>query len=131
MAYNIPYALGMDKWEIDTPALLLDLDVMESNISEMARFFRTASAGLRPHIKNHMSPLIAHKQIEAGAVGVCCQTIREAEIMAYSGIKDILLTNETVGSSKIERLLNLTGHTHIMAVVDSLGNVEDLSAAIE
>jgi D-serine deaminase-like pyridoxal phosphate-dependent protein len=129
MAYSIPYALGMDKWEIDTPALLLDLEIMESNISEMARFFKSASAGLRPHIKNHMSPLIAHKQMDAGAVGICCQTIREAEIMVYSGIKDILLTNEIVGSSKIERLLNMTGHAHVMAVVDSPGNIEDFSVA--
>jgi D-serine deaminase-like pyridoxal phosphate-dependent protein len=121
----------MDKWEIDTPALLLDLEVMERNISEMTRFFKSASAGLRPHIKNHMSPLIAHKQMDAGAVGICCQTIREAEIMAYSGIKDILLTNEIVGRSKIERLLNMTDHTHVMAVVDSSENVEELSVAAQ
>jgi D-serine deaminase-like pyridoxal phosphate-dependent protein len=131
MAYSIPYALGMDKWEIDTPALLLDMDIMESNISEMAQFIRTTTAALRPHIKNHMSPLIAHKQIDAGAVGICCQTIREAEIMAYSGVQDILLTNEIIGSSKIERLLNLTSHTHIMTVVDSSNNVEEISAAAQ
>ena len=129
MAYSIPYAIGMDKREIDTPALLLDLEVMEKNISEMAKYFRSVPARLRPHIKNHMSPFIAHKQLNAGAVGVCCQTIREAEIMSYSGIGDILIANEIVGGPKIERLTNLARHTNVMVAVDNPRNVENLSVA--
>jgi D-serine deaminase-like pyridoxal phosphate-dependent protein len=137
----------MDKWEIDTPALLLDLEILEKNISEMARYFDldleileknisemaryfdSTPASLRPHIKNHMSPLIAHKQMEAGALGVCCQTIREAEVMAYAGIKDILIANEVVGSSKIERLMNLNQFSHVMVAVDNPRIVDDLSEA--
>lgn len=129
MDHLSPYSIGMDVSEIETPALLLDLDVMENNILEMAKYFNSKSAGIRPHIKNHMSPFIAQKQIDAGAVGVCCQTVSEAEIMAYSGIKDILIANEVVGKSKIERLLNLTKHTHIMVAADNPLNVKELSEA--
>jgi D-serine deaminase-like pyridoxal phosphate-dependent protein len=129
MDYLSPYSIGLDVSEIETPALLLDLDVMEKNILEMAKYFNSKPAGLRPHIKNHMSPFIAHKQIEAGAVGVCCQTVLEAEIMAYSGINDILIANEVIGKTKIERLLNLTKYTHMMVAVDNPSNVKELSKA--
>ena len=129
MDHLSPYSIGMDVSEIETPALLLDLDVMEKNISEMAKYFNSKPAGIRPHIKNHMSPFIAHKQIDAGAVGVCCQTVAEAEIMAYSGINDILIANEVIGKSKIERLLNLTKHTHMMVAADNPLNIKELSEA--
>jgi len=129
MFHGSPYQIGMDVSEIETPALLMDLDVMEKNIDEMARYFESTPAGLRPHIKNHMSPFLAHKQMDAGAVGVCCQTVSEAEIMAYSGIKEILITNEVVGESKIERLLNLTRHAHVMVAADHPSNVMALSEA--
>jgi D-serine deaminase-like pyridoxal phosphate-dependent protein len=76
-----------------------------------------------------MSPLIAHKQMEAGALGVCCQTIREAEVMSYAGIKEILIANEVVGSSKIERLTNLNQFSHVMVAVDNPRIVDDLSEA--
>jgi D-serine deaminase-like pyridoxal phosphate-dependent protein len=129
MDHLAPYKIGMDVSEIETPALLMDLDIMEKNISEMAKYFKSKPAELRPHIKNHMSPLLAHKQIEAGALGVCCQTVAEAEIMAFSGIKDVLISNEVVGASKIERLLNLSKLTHIMVAVDNPINVLELSKA--
>lgn len=129
MDHLSPYSIGMTVSEIETPALLLDLDIMEKNISEMAKYFNSKPAGIRPHIKNHMSPFIAHKQIDAGAVGVCCQTVAEAEIMAYSGIKDILIANEVIGRPKIERLLNLTKQTHMMVAVDNPLNVKELSDA--
>jgi D-serine deaminase-like pyridoxal phosphate-dependent protein len=117
----------MEKNEIDTPALLLDLDIMEKNISEMAKYFKTKKASLRPHIKNHMSPIIAHKQMDAGAIGICCHTIGEAEIMAYSGLKNILLTNQIIGNHKIQRLINLTKQCDIIAIADNLKNVMELS----
>jgi D-serine deaminase-like pyridoxal phosphate-dependent protein len=129
MDHLAPYTIGMDTTEIETPALLMDLDIMEKNISEMAKYFKSKPAELRPHIKNHMSPHLAHKQMELGAVGVCCQTVAEAEIMAFSGIKDVLISNEVVGGSKIERLLNLTKLTHIMVAVDNPTNVLELSKA--
>ena len=129
MDHLSPYSIGMDVSEIETPALLLDLDIMEKNVSEMAKYFDSKPAGIRPHIKNHMSPFLAHKQMDAGAVGVCCQTVSEAEIMAYSGIDDILIANEVVGRSKIDRLLNLTNYTHMMVAVDNPLNVKELSEA--
>ncbi len=129
MDHLSPYSIGMDVSEIETPALLLDLDIMEKNVSEMAKYFDSKPAGIRPHIKNHMSPFLAHKQMDAGAVGVCCQTVSEAEIMAYSGIDDILIANEVVGRSKIDRLLNLTNYTHLMVAVDNPLNVKELSEA--
>lgn len=121
--------IGMSKWDLDTPALLMDLDVMERNISEMARFTRSAGVGLRPHIKNHMSPFIARKQLEAGAAGFCCQTITEAEIVASWGIRDILITNEVVGRAKIRRLIGLRSYTNVMVVVDDVANAGELSEA--
>ena len=129
MDHLSPYSIGMDVSEIETPALLLDLDIMEKNVSEMAKYFDSKPAGIRPHIKNHMSPFLAHKQMDAGAVGVCCQTVSEAEIMAYSGIDDILIANEVVGRSKIDRLLNLTNYTHMMVAADNPLNVKELSEA--
>jgi 3-hydroxy-D-aspartate aldolase len=65
--------------------------------------------------------------MDAGAIGVCCQTVAEAEIMAYSGIKDILIANEVIGKNKIERLLNLTKHAHVMVAADNPLNVKELS----
>jgi D-serine deaminase-like pyridoxal phosphate-dependent protein len=129
MDHLAPYSIGMDVSEIETPALLLDLDIMEKNVHEMAEYFDSKPAGIRPHIKNHMSPFLAHKQMDAGAVGVCCQTVSEAEIMAYSGINDILIANEVIGGSKIERLLNLTDKTHLIVAADNPLNVRELSGA--
>ena len=129
MAYLIPYQIGMDKWEIDTPALLLDLDVMEKNINEMANFVASVGTNLRPHIKNHMSPIVARKQLDAGAVGFCCQSIGEAEIVGSWGIRDILLSNEIVGSTKIRRLMALKNYTDVKVAIDNLENAAQLSQA--
>ena len=72
--------------QIRTPALLVDLDAMEANLRDMAAFFAPRRASLRPHFKNHKAPLLAHKQIRAGAIGMTCATIREAEILVEHGI---------------------------------------------
>lgn len=129
MSYFVHYQIGMDKWDMDTPALLLDIDVMEKNISEMARYTKSVGTNLRPHVKNHMCPIIAHKQMEAGAIGLCCQTIGEAEILAAWGVRDITICNEIVGTSKIKRLMGLKGYTDVMVCVDNTKNVEDLAEA--
>jgi D-serine deaminase-like pyridoxal phosphate-dependent protein len=120
-------SLGADKSEIDTPALLIDLDVMEGNIEEMARFFRSVPAGLRPHEKTHKCPIIAHKQIEAGAIGITCAKLGEAEVMVEAGIRDVLVANQVVGEPKVTRLVNLAKHSDIIVAVDSAGNVRHLS----
>jgi len=93
--------------EVDTPALVIDADAMERNIARMAAFFAERPAKLRPHAKTHKSPIIAHKQLEAGAVGITCAKLGEAEALVEGGIKDILIANQIVGPVKIARLVRL------------------------
>ena len=123
--------IGIPKEEIDTPALLIDLDVFEANIRTMADFFKTVNAELRPHAKTHKTPIIAHKQLEAGAIGITCAKLGEAEAMVHAGIRDVLIANQVVGSQKIARLINLAKNSEIMVAVDDADNVDPLSAAAE
>lgn len=122
---------GIPKEQLDTPALLIDLDIMESNIAKMAAYFRSVDAELRPHSKTHKTPIIAHKQIEAGAIGITCAKLGEAEVLVAAGIKDILIANEIVPPQKIVRLANLAKHADMMVAVDNPENIEDLSEAVQ
>lgn len=117
--------------EIDTPALLLDLDVMERNIVRMAEAFRGLHAKLRPHAKTHKTPIIAHKQLAAGAIGITCAKIGEAEVMVAGGVRDILIANQIVGEQKMRRLASLARHADLMVAVDDVHNVEELSQAAQ
>lgn len=119
----------ISKYDIDTPALLIDLDKMEHNIQNMADFFAERSADLRPHTKTHKCPVLAHKQLRAGAQGITCAKLGEAEVMAEAGINDILIANQIVGEQKISRLANLARHCDIMVAVESAENTADLSNA--
>ena len=121
--------IGMHKTELDTPALLIDLDKMEANIQTMANYFTNISAGLRPHVKTHKTPIIAHKQIAAGAIGVTCAKLGEAEAVIHAGIRDVLIANQVVGTQKIARLINLAKHAEIMVAVDNPQNVQAISEA--
>ena len=121
--------IGADINQIDTPALLIDLDVMERNIDTMARFFRTIPAELRPHEKTHKCPVIAHKQIEAGAIGITCAKLGEAEAMVEAGIRDVLIANQVVGEPKVTRLVNLAKHSDVIVAVESYENVTHLAEA--
>ncbi|MDE0184248.1 MAG: DSD1 family PLP-dependent enzyme [Candidatus Poribacteria bacterium] len=123
--------IGAPKSEIDTPALLIDLDIMEANIRKMADFFKSVNADLRPHAKTHKTPIIAHKQIEAGAIGITCAKLGEAEALVHAGIRDVLIANQIIGAAKIARLVNLAGHSEIMVAVDDPYNVAQLSEAAE
>jgi len=120
--------IGMPKEQIPTPALILDLDVFEENLKRMADFFK-GPVKLRPHIKTHKCPIIAHLQVEAGAIGITCAKLSEAEVMAEHGIKDILIANEVVGYGKPERLAALAGRTAIKVAVDDKSNIDDLDKA--
>lgn len=124
-------AVGTPKEEIDTPALLIDLPIMERNIAKMAEYFRGVKANLRPHAKTVKTPILALKQIEAGAIGICCAKVGEAEAMAAGGVKDIFITNQVVTPQKIARLIGLTHHADISVAVDTSENVADLSRAAE
>jgi len=118
------------KYQIETPALLIDLDLLEENIETMARYMRDKRARLRPHFKTHKCLAIAHKQIAAGAKGITCAKLGEAEVLASSGIRDILIANQVVEPAKIARLAGLAhSDTKFGVAVDTLENIEDLSRA--
>lgn len=119
------------KREIDTPALLIDILAMERNITKMADFARKQGIGLRPYIKTHKSTILAKKQLAAGAIGIGCAKLGEAEVMAEAGIRDILLGNQIIGSEKIARLMNLARQADVIVAVDNRQNVHELSAAAE
>jgi D-serine deaminase-like pyridoxal phosphate-dependent protein len=121
--------VGRPLWEIDTPALLVDLSVMERNVERMARTFREAGVGWRPHTKGLKVPAIAHKLLQAGAFGVTCAKVGEAEVMARAGIRDILIANQVVGQPKIARLLDLLQTADPIVAVDSVANVDQLDRA--
>lgn len=121
--------IGLKKEQIDTPALWVDLDKMESNITMLATHFEAAGVQWRPHMKGVRIPGIAHKAIAAGAIGVTCATIKEAEAMAKAGITEILIANQIVGSQKITRLVNLCQYTDVKVIVDNEANIAELSAA--
>jgi D-serine deaminase-like pyridoxal phosphate-dependent protein len=125
------YPVGLRKCELDTPALCLDAAALERNIARMARFFRDRPAKLRPHCKTHKCPTIAWMQLRAGAIGITCAKLSEAEVMAQAGIQDLLIANQVVGARKIARLVNLAAYTQVMVAVESAANAEELSAAAE
>ena len=127
-SFKMPF-IGMHKTELDTPALLIDLDKMEANIQTMAAYFSTVNAQLRPHVKTHKTPIISHKQIAAGAIGVTCAKLGEAEAIIHAGIRDVLIANQIVGAQKIARLINLAKHSEIMVAVDNAQNVQAISEA--
>jgi D-serine deaminase-like pyridoxal phosphate-dependent protein len=119
------------KSDLDTPALLIDLDAMEHNIRKMAQYYAPLKAKLRPHMKTHKTPIITHQQIAAGAIGVTCQKLEEAEIFARTGIKGILISNQVVGERKIARLVNLSRWAEVAVGVDDLENVRAISRAAQ
>src|SRR3977135_989577 len=99
-----PASVGISLEEIDTPALVLDLDALEGNLLRMADAAKESGVRLRPHAKSHKCAEIARAQIAAGAIGVCSQKVSEAEALVAGGVADVLVTNEIVGARKVERL---------------------------
>jgi D-serine deaminase-like pyridoxal phosphate-dependent protein len=120
---------GMSVNELDTPALLLDLDTLETNIERMAAYFAARPVALRPHAKTHKCPEIALRQVEAGAIGITCAKLGEAEVMAAAGVRDILIANQVTGKVKVDRLTDLAGRCNLMVAVDDVDNVAALGAA--
>jgi D-serine deaminase-like pyridoxal phosphate-dependent protein len=117
----------MSMAQCDTPVLLLDMDIAEHNINRMGEFFRGKKAHLRPHVKVHKSPFLAHKQIAAGAKGITCAKASEAEVMANAGIDDILIANEIVGEVKLKRLAGLARECRLEILVDNAQNAKHIS----
>jgi D-serine deaminase-like pyridoxal phosphate-dependent protein len=124
-----PAVAGQRLEDIDTPALILDLDAFEANLRTLADAVRGTGVRVRTHAKTHKCPDVAKRQMALGAVGACCQKVSEAEAMVAGGIGDVLVTNEVVGAQKLERLARLAGRAKIGVCVDDAGNVRDLDAA--
>jgi len=121
--------VGYHKLELDTPFLWVDLDILEANIAQLAAFFREAGVNWRPHIKGVKVPAIAHMLLRAGAIGLTCAKLGEAEVMAASGIRDLLIANQIVGPRKYTRLANLSQQVDVKIAVDSEATLADLNAA--
>lgn len=118
-----PAQPGMREDEIDTPALVLDLDAFEANLDRMAALLAPTGTKLRAHAKTHKSPVVALRQIARGAIGQCVQKVGEAEIMAWGGVPDILVSNEVVGPAKLARLAALDPIARIAVCVDDPAQV--------
>ncbi len=126
---RVPARIGDALAAVETPALVVDLDVFEHNLDLMANVVHGSGLALRPHAKSHKCPDIAHAQITRGAVGVCCQKVDEAEAFVAAGIADVLVTNEVVAPAKIARLASLARTATVGVLVDNAQVIADLSAA--
>jgi D-serine deaminase-like pyridoxal phosphate-dependent protein len=116
--------------ELETPVLTADLDAIERNVSRMQAYCDEHGVDLRPHIKTHKLPELARLQLDAGAIGITCQKLGEAEVMADAGVEDILLSFPLVGEAKAERLAALAGRVKMTVVGDSAVVAEGLSAVL-
>src|SRR5690348_7130323 len=129
MLQSPPACPGMREDEIDTPALVIDLDAFEANLDHMAKLLAPTGAKLRAHAKTHKSPVIAKLQMARGAVGQCVQKVAEAEVLAWGGIPNILVSNEVDGAPKLARLEALSGITEIAVRADDAAQVSALEAS--
>lgn len=129
VGFDVPAAPGMAEAELVTPCLVVDLDALERNVARMQALADGFGVRLRPHAKTHRSADVARLQIAAGAVGVCCQTLSEAEALARAGVPDLLVTNQVRGALRAARLARLARTAKLGVCVDDAGNVAELSAA--
>lgn len=122
--------IGLSKWELETPSLCLELEVMESNLKKVHHTLQGTGIGVRPHIKTHKTPALAHMQMAAGAVGVCAAKLSESEIMLDNGISSVLMTGVNVTPGKIKKAMELRKkHPGFIQAVDNPQNATDLQAA--
>lgn len=112
--------------DLDTPSLLIDLDVTEANIAEMARVARDAGVRLRPHTKTHKSPEVARLQVDAGAAGITVAKLGEAEVMVDAGLADILVAYPIVGERKLARLRGLLERAAVRVSLDTVEVAEGI-----
>ena len=123
-----PAALGQPLGEVDTPALVLELDAFEKNLATLKDSVR-GRVRVRPHAKTHKCPDVAKRQIALGAVGSCCQKVSEAEAMVEGGVTDVLVSNEIVGAGKLARLASLSRRARIGVCIDSAYHLRELKAS--
>lgn len=117
--------------QLETPAAIVDLDKLETNIARFQHYLDEHGIANRPHIKTHKIPEIAHMQLKGGAVGITCQKIGEAEVMAQAGIPDIFLPYNIIGESKLERLMRLARRVKLSVTADSEFTLRGLSGATQ
>ena len=129
MVSRQPAEIGMPLEAVETPALIVELDAFDRNLDRFAAAIAPHDIRHRPHAKTHRSPTIALRQMAHGAIGVCCQTVGEAEAMVQGGIPDVLVSNEVVGASKLARLAALARQARIGVCVDDPGNVAAVGEA--
>lgn len=127
MTQNQPESALLKPLPLDTPALCLDLDVFEKNVRFMVETCRRCGIDWRPHAKCHKSSIIANHLVSAGAVGVTCATIDEAEEMAAGGVQDLLIANMVAGQRKIDRLIQLSRMANPMVCIDHLQQAASIS----
>jgi len=126
---RVPASIGQRLEDVDTPALIVELDAFERNLATLGETLKGHNVRARPHAKTHKCPEIAKRQIAAGAVGICCQKVSEAEAMVEGGIGDVLVSNEVVGAQKIARLAELARRARIGVCVDNPENVRQIAAS--
>lgn len=114
--------------DLPTPSLLVDLDCMQANLSRMAEFFRDKPAKLRPHFKAHQVIELARRQIEAGAVGLTCARLEQAELLVEHGFENILVANEIAGEGPIQDFVELSQRAPVIVAVDNALVVAEMAA---
>src|SRR5688572_2066591 len=125
-----PMAAGISKWDLDTPALCVDLDKLEQNIAKMQRSLAANKLGSRPHAKTHKCAAIAKLQMAAGSLGICTAKLSEAEALAAEGLDRICMTTGNLSKAKIRRAMQLRKRTpQFIQAVDYEPNAHDLDAA--
>ena len=128
VGYDVPAEIGYLIEDIQTPALIIDLDAFERNCDRMRNFVETMGLRLRAHAKTHKSADIAlYQTTRGGACGVCCQKVSEADALIRAGVTDILISNQVWGEKKMERLARLAKKARVIVCVDDAANVSDLS----
>ena len=131
MLQHPPAEPGMREEEVDTPALIIDLDAFEANLDTMAGFLAGSDVKLRAHAKTHKSAVVARQQMLRGAIGQCTQKVAEAEALAWGGIPDILVSNEVVAPRKLARLAALSTIAKVALCADDAGVVGLIEQAAE
>ena len=119
---------GLPKSQLETPALLVDLNAMEHNLKFMARFFENRKARLRPHFKNHRVLELAALQMQLGAIGITCANLWQAEKLVHCGIGNVLIANEIAGQAALHRYIALTREAPVLLAVDNASVVRELAA---
>jgi D-serine deaminase-like pyridoxal phosphate-dependent protein len=115
--------------ELDTPALVIDLDIMERNLRRVADYCKAHELRLRPHTKTHKLPAVGRRQLDSGAVGLTVAKVGEAEVMLGANTPDLLVAYPVMGRSKLERLMQVAKKTRVTVALDNIGLAQQLSEA--